>query len=112
MDSTDGGSSTKPAFDLSSKIKVEFSNVFKSKLSSGLPPRRNMEHRIELILGANPIARPPYKMSLEKVNKVKKVVDKYLSKSLICPSYSPFASPILLIKKKDGSFKMCVHYRA
>ena len=71
-----------------------------------------MEHRIELIPGANLVARPPYHMSLKEENKVRKVVDEYLSKGLIRPSFSPFASPVLLVKKRDGSFQMCVDYRA
>ena len=50
-------------------------------------------------------------MSLKEENEVRKVVDEYLSKGLIRSSYSPFASPVLLVKKKDGSFRMCVDYR-
>ena len=49
MDSIDGGSSTMLALDLSDKIKADFFDVFNFELPSGLPPRRNMEHRIELI---------------------------------------------------------------
>ena len=86
--------------------------MFKIGIPIGLPPCKNVEHRIELILGANSIARPPYRMSLEEENEVRKVVDEYLSKDLIRSSYSPFASPVLLVKKKDGSFRMCVDYRA
>ena len=106
------GSSTTPALSLSNKIKAEFEDVFKSELPIGSPPRRNVEHRIELIPGANPVARPPYRMSLKEESEVRKVVDEYLSKGLIRSSYSPFASPVLLVKKKDGSFRMCVDYRA
>ena len=112
MDSTDGGSSSIPSLNLSSKIQAEFADVFRTELPIGLPPCRNVEHRIELILGANPVARPPYRMSLKEENEVRKVVDEYLSKGLIRPSFSPFASPVLLVKKKDGSFQMCVDYRA
>ena len=51
-------------------------------------------------------------MSLKEENEIKKVVDENLSKGLIYPTYSPFAWPVLLVKKKDGSFRMCVDYRA
>ena len=51
-------------------------------------------------------------MSLKEENNIKKVVDEYLTKGLVCPNYSPFALTILLVKKKDGSFRMCVDYRA
>ena len=112
MDSTVDGSSTSQALNLSSKIKAEFTDVFKFALSTGLPPRRNVEHRIEIIPGANRVTRPPYRMNLKEENEVRKVVDEYLSKGLIRSSFSPFASPVLLVKKKDGSFRMCIDYRA
>ena len=71
-----------------------------------------MEHQNELIPRANLIARPLYKISLKEESKVEKVVEKYLNKGLIHPSYFPFASLVLLVKEKDSSFKMCVDYRA
>ena len=55
MDSQASGSSTTPALNISSKIKAEFSGVFKTELPTGLPPHRNVEHRIELVPGANPV---------------------------------------------------------
>ena len=70
-----------------------------------------MEHKIELVPGAAPVNRPPFRMSLKEELEVRKVVDEYLEKGLIRPSFSPFSSPILLVKKKDGSFRMCVDYR-
>ena len=112
MDSQASGSSTTPTLSLSSKIKAEFADVFKIELPTRLPPCKNMEHRIELVPGANPVTRPPYRMSIKEETEVRKVIDEYLSKGLIRPSFSPFASPILLVKKKDGSFRMCVDYRA
>ena len=52
-------------------------------------------------------------MIMREENKVKKVVvDEYLNKGLIRPNFSPFAFPVLLVKKKDGSFRMCVDYCA
>ena len=102
MGLTDGGSSSIPSLTLSSKIQFEFADVFRTELPIGLPPCRNVEHRIELIPRAIPIVGPSYCMSLKEENKVKKVVDEYLSKGLIHPNYSPFASPVLLVKKKDG----------
>ena len=59
-DTIKGGSSTNILQALSSdKIKAKFADVFKSKLPLGLPPHKNVEHKIELILGANPVASPP-----------------------------------------------------
>ena len=86
--------------------------MFKSELPLGFPPHRNVEHRIELDPRASPVARPLFRMSLQEENEVCKVVDEYLRKGLIRPSFSPFAAPILLVKKKYGSFQMCIDYRA
>ena len=114
MDSTIGGSSTTPTFSLARKTKAKFKDVFKIELPAGSPPCKNVEHRIELIPRDNLVVRPLYHMSLIEeieLNKVKKVVDKYLSKVLICPSDCPFALPILIVRKKENSFRMGVDYR-
>ncbi|MCO5550081.1 hypothetical protein L7F22_003560 [Adiantum nelumboides] len=111
-DTDNGGSSTSIHTDLSNRIRSQFSDVFKSELALGLSPRKNVEHRIELIPGANPVARPPFRMSLQEELEVRKTLDEYLNKGLIRPSFSPFAAPVLLVKKKNGTFRMCIDYRA
>ena len=83
-------SSSIPSLTLSSKIQAGFADDLRTELPIGLPPCRNVEHRIELIPKANPVARPPYRISLKEENEVRKVVDEYLNKGLICPSCSPF----------------------
>ena len=112
MDSQASGSSTTLALSLSSKIKAEFAYVFKNELPTEVPPCRNVEHRIKLVPRANPITQPPYQMSIKEETKVRKVVDEYLSKGLIRSNFSPFASPTLLVKKKDESFCMFIDYCA
>ena len=88
MDLTVDGTSTTLAISLIRKIEANFfADIFRIELPIGLPPHRNEEHWIDLIIGANLVARPPYCMSFKEENKVKKVVDAYLSKGLICPSY-------------------------
>ena len=51
-------------------------------------------------------------MSIKEETEVRKVIDEYLSKRLNCPSFSPFALPILLVKKKDGSLRLAQDYRS
>ena len=103
-DTNKGGSSASIQLALSSRIRAQFSNVFKSELPLGLPSRRNVEHRIELIPRVGPIARPPFRMSLQDENEVRNVVDKYLSKGLIRPSLPAFPAPFPTWKKERWFF--------
>ena len=102
MDSQLGESSTLEACQLSSKIQNQFANVFKIDLPTRFPPCRNVKHRLKLVLGTNLVSRMPYIMILKEENEVWKVVDEYLGKGLIRPSFFPFALLVLLVKKKDG----------
>ena len=74
-DTDKGESSTSIHIDLSNWIRTQFSNIFKFELPLGLPPCGNVEHRIELTLGANPIARPPFRVSIQEETKF---LDEYL----------------------------------
>ena len=65
---------------------------------------------IDVVPGSKPISKPPYRMSTSKASEVEKHLGKYIQRGFICPSISPWASPILLVKKKDGSMQMCVDY--
>ena len=71
-----------------------------------------MEHRVKIILGANLVARPPYKMSLKEETKVQIMVDEYLNMGLLHLNILVFDSLVLLVKKKDGYFRTCIDYRA
>jgi hypothetical protein len=90
----------------------QFKDVFPDDLPSGLPPRRDIDHRIELVPGAAPPSRPTYRMSMPELDELKKQVADLLAKGFIQPSKSPFGAPVLFVKKKDGSQRMCVDYRA
>ena len=61
--------------------------------------------------GSKPISKPPYRMSAREASEVEKQLEEYIQRGFICPSSSPWASPILLVKKKDGSMRMCIDYR-
>lgn len=78
---------------------------------TGLPPVRALGHAIHLIPGATPVNCRPYRYSPLQKDEIEKQVSKMLAEGLITPSMSPFASPVLLVKKKDGSWRFCVDYR-
>ena len=89
----------------------EYNDVFPHDLPNGLPPERAMRHNIDLLQGSKPISKPPYRLSASEASKVESQIADYLQRGFIKPSSSPWASPILLVKKKDGSMRMCVDYR-
>ncbi|WVZ59125.1 hypothetical protein U9M48_009318 [Paspalum notatum var. saurae] len=91
-------------------VVSEFLDVFPEELI-GMPPERSIEFSIELLPGTAPIAKKPYRISGSEHVEVKKQIDELLEKGYIRPSTSPWASPVLLVEKKDGSQRMCVDYR-
>ncbi|MGN6618758.1 MAG: reverse transcriptase family protein, partial [Ilyomonas sp.] len=90
----------------------QFSDVFPDDLPAGLPPRRDVDHKIELEREAVPPTRAVYRMSPAELNELKKQLNELTSKGFIQPSKSPFGAPVLFVKKKDGSTRMCIDYRA
>jgi len=90
----------------------EYRDVFPADLPSGLPPARSVDHRIELKPGSAPTNRPTYRMSPTELDEVKKQIDQLMESGFIRPSKSPFGAPLLLVKKKDGTMRMCIDYRA
>nr|GFA61906.1 putative reverse transcriptase domain-containing protein [Tanacetum cinerariifolium] len=77
----------------------------------GLPPARPVEFQIDLILGAAPVARAPYRLAPSEMKELSKQLQELSDKGFIRPSFSPWGAPILFVKKKDGSFRMCINYR-
>ena len=65
-----------------------------------------------LIPGSSPPNQPPYRVSLMQQEEIMKQVEELLEKGLIRPSTSPYCSPVLLVQKKDGTFRMCLDYRS
>jgi hypothetical protein len=76
-----------------------------------LPPSRTYDHAISLIPNATPVNFRPYRYSSEQKDEIERQVQSMLEASTIVPSLSPFASPVLLVKKKDNSCRFCVDYR-
>ncbi|KAL0355638.1 UNVERIFIED_CONTAM: Transposon Ty3-G Gag-Pol polyprotein [Sesamum radiatum] len=77
----------------------------------GLPPKRNIEHRITLKHDVVPKKMHLYRYSYAQKDEIESIVKGMLKEGIIQPSQSPFRSPVLLVKKKDGFWRMCVHYR-
>ncbi|GJX00571.1 putative reverse transcriptase domain-containing protein, partial [Tanacetum coccineum] len=88
----------------------DFPEVFPKDLP-GLPPPRQVEFRIDLIPSAAPVARAPYRLAPSEMKELSKQLQELLEKGFIRPSSSPWGAPVLFVKKKDGSFQMCIDYR-
>ena len=79
----------------------EFESVFAAPV--GLPPIRGHEHQIQLQEGAQAICQRPYRYPFYQKNEIEKIVQELLSTGSIRHNCSPFASPVLLVRKADGS---------
>ncbi|KAJ9544962.1 hypothetical protein OSB04_024669 [Centaurea solstitialis] len=88
----------------------EFPEVFPEELP-GLPPPWQVEFHIDLIPGAGPIAKSPYRLAPFEMQELSSQLQELLDKGFIRPSSSPWGAPVLFVKKKDGSFRMCIDYR-
>jgi hypothetical protein len=77
----------------------------------GLPPVRDCDHRILLIPRARPVQMRPYRYAPALKTEIEKQVDDMLGSGLIQHSKSPFSSSVILVKKKDNSYRFCVDYR-
>jgi hypothetical protein len=78
----------------------------------GKPPDRGFEHIIELEEGAKPVITTPYRHPKKYKDEIEKAIKELLDMGHIRPSSSPFASSVVLVKKKDGTMRMCIDYRA
>jgi hypothetical protein len=76
-----------------------------------MPPSRTYDHTISLIPNSTPINCRPYIYSPEQKDEIERHISTMLQSGLIVPSLSPFASPVLLVKKKDNTWRFCVDYR-
>ncbi|GJX71204.1 putative nucleotidyltransferase, ribonuclease H [Tanacetum coccineum] len=88
----------------------EFPEVFPEDLP-GLPPIRQVEFQIDLIPGAAPVARAPYRLAPSEMQELSDQLQELADRGFIRPSTSPWGAPVLFVKKKDGSFRMCIDYR-
>ncbi|GKD37051.1 putative reverse transcriptase domain-containing protein [Tanacetum coccineum] len=87
----------------------DFPEVF-PKDFPGLPPIRQVEFQIDLVLGAAPVARAPYRLAPSEMEELSTQLQELSDKGFIRPSFSPWGASVLFVKKKDGSFCMCIDY--
>ncbi|KAI3753681.1 hypothetical protein L2E82_25742 [Cichorium intybus] len=92
------------------EVVCDYPDVFPETLP-GVPPSRQVEFVIDVIPGAKPVARPPYRLAPSEMEELKRQLQELLELGFIRPSSSPWGAPILFVKKKDGSMRMCIDYR-
>jgi transposase InsO family protein len=107
---TDGSVPEEESNPLHVKIVKDYADLFKDELPE-LPPARDIEHVIDTG-DAKPINRPPFKTSPKELKELQEQLAKLKEKGLIEPSHSPWGAPVLFVRKKDGSMRLCVDYRA
>ena len=90
----------------------EYPDVFAADLPAGVPPDRGMPHVIKLKPGAEAPNKATYKMSPLELDNLRQQLNELLAHKFIQPSSSPYGAPVLFVKKKDGSLRFCVDYRA
>ncbi|GKE04391.1 putative reverse transcriptase domain-containing protein [Tanacetum coccineum] len=86
-----------------------FSEVFLEDLP-GLPPTRQVKFQIDLVPGAAPVIRAPYRLAPVEMQELSTQLQELSNRVFIRPSSSPWGAPVLFVKKKDGSFWMCIDY--
>ena len=94
------------------KLKQEYPDVLCTDQPQGLPPDRPVVHTIPLINEGLTVFKQMYRLSPSEKAEVQKQVTDLLNRGLIRPSTSPFGSPVLFVKKKDGSWRMVIDYRS
>ncbi|WMV23717.1 hypothetical protein MTR67_017102 [Solanum verrucosum] len=91
-------------------VVLEFIEVFPNDLL-GMPPNRYIDFCIDLEPGTRPISIPPYRMAPAELRELKAQIQELLDKGFILPSASLWSAPVLFVKKKDVSMRMCIDYR-
>nr|GFD26145.1 putative reverse transcriptase domain-containing protein [Tanacetum cinerariifolium] len=108
---------TKEVEDKSEKKRLEdvpivrdFPEVFPKDLP-GLPSIRPVDFQIDLVPGAAPVARAPCRLAPSEMKELAEQLKELSNKGFIRPSSSPWGAPVMFVKKKDGSFRMCIDYQ-
>ncbi|XP_073121973.1 uncharacterized protein [Henckelia pumila] len=91
-------------------LLAKYEEVFQELID--LPPRRIHDHAINIKEGCGPVSVRPYRYAHHQKDEIERMVRDMLKSGVIQPSGSPYSSPVILVKKKDGSWRFCVDYRA
>ncbi|KAL2252569.1 UNVERIFIED_CONTAM: RNA-directed DNA polymerase [Sesamum indicum] len=94
------------------KLLMEFEDMMPEELPRKLPPKRAVDHEIELVPGTRPPARAPYRMSQPELVDLRKQLKDMLESGIIKSAKLPYGAPVLFQKKADGSLRLCCDYRA
>ena len=95
-----------------SGILEEYGDVFPEKLPYGPPPKRMIDHEIEVVPGSEPPHKNPYRLSNAEMEELRNQVETLLEQGWIRPSSSPYGAPVIFVPKKNGQWRMCIDYRA
>ena len=101
-----------PSHPMAVGLLAKFSHVFPEEIPPGLPPKRSIQHHIDLIPGAILPNKPAYRLNSTETKEIQRQVKELISKGLVRESLSPCAVPALLVPKPDGSWRMCMDSRA
>ena len=91
-------------------ILKDFKDIFLEEVPR-LPPKRDIEFTIDQIPGAVPSSKYLYRMNIIELTKLKSQLQELIDKKYIRPSVSPWGTPVLFTKKKDGALRLCIEYR-
>ena len=91
-------------------IVRDFQDVFPDDLP-GSPPEQEVDFPIDLVPGTTPISLPPYRMAPNELKELKAQLQELVDGEFIRPSISPWGAPVLFVKKKDGTWRLCIDYR-
>ena len=92
------------------QVLQEFKDVFPDEIP-GLPPKRDIDFTIEVVPGAALVSKTPHRMSTPEMLELKMQLQELLEKKYIRLSVSPWGAPVLFVKKKDGTLRLCIDYR-
>jgi hypothetical protein len=91
------------------EVLKEFKDVFQEV--PGLPLRRDIDFSINLMPGTTPVSKAPFRMSTLELKELQLQLEELLKKGYIRPSVSPWGAPVLFVKKKDGTLRLCIDFR-
>jgi hypothetical protein len=90
-------------------VLQEFEDVFQE--IPRFPPRREIDFSIYLVLGVSLVSKTPYRMRTLELKELQMQLEELLKKGYICPSVSPWGAPLLFVKKKDGTLRLCIDFQ-